>query len=85
LPAGTLAWPQAWDPSRALLACGHAVGHWLLKTNPGLLAERMKSPLHSNYAPRDRTVTAILCFALCAWVVLIALDARRFGWSSMPA
>jgi hypothetical protein len=45
----------------------------------------MKSPLHSNYAPRDRTVTAILCFALCAWVVLIALDARRFGWSSMPA
>jgi protein-S-isoprenylcysteine O-methyltransferase Ste14 len=85
LPAGTLAWPQAWIFLVLFFACGHAVGYWLLKTNPGLLAERMKSPLRRNHTPRDQTVTAVFCFALCVWVVLMALDARRFGWSFAPA
>jgi protein-S-isoprenylcysteine O-methyltransferase Ste14 len=66
-------------------SCGLASGYWLLTTDPELLAERMKSPLRDNQKPRDRTVTAVLYAALCVWLVLIALDARRFGWSSVSS
>jgi hypothetical protein len=37
-----------------------------------------------NQAPRDRTMSALLCFALSVWFVLMALDARRLEWSSVP-
>jgi protein-S-isoprenylcysteine O-methyltransferase Ste14 len=84
IPAGTMNWPQAWAFLTVFFGCGLASGYWLLKTNPELLAERMRSPLRDNQQPRDRAVTAVLYAALCAWLVLMALDARRFGWSSVP-
>jgi protein-S-isoprenylcysteine O-methyltransferase Ste14 len=77
-------WPQAWAFLVVFSGCDLASGYWLLKTNPELLAERMKSPLRNNQRPRDRAVTAVLYVALCVWLVLMALDARRFGWSSIP-
>jgi protein-S-isoprenylcysteine O-methyltransferase Ste14 len=84
IPAGTMDWPQAWAFLAVFSGCGLTSGYWLLKTNPELLAERMKSPLRDNQKPRDRAVTAVLYAALCVWLVLMALDARRFGWSSVP-
>jgi protein-S-isoprenylcysteine O-methyltransferase Ste14 len=84
VPAGTMNWPQAWAFLVVFSGCGLVSGYWLLKTNPELLAERMKSPLRDNQKPRDRAVTAVLYAALCVWLVLMALDARRFGWSSVP-
>lgn len=84
IPAGTINWPQGWVFLAVFSGCGVASGYWLLKTNPALLAERMKSPLRDNQRPRDRAVTAVLYAALCVWLVLMALDARRFGWSSVP-
>jgi protein-S-isoprenylcysteine O-methyltransferase Ste14 len=83
--AGTIDWPQAWVFLAVFFGCGLASGYWLFKTNPELLAERMKSPLRDNQKPRDRAVTGILYAALCLWLVFIAFDARRFGWSSVPA
>jgi len=85
VPAGTLVWPQAWTFLALFFFCGHAIGYWLLKTNPGFLAERLKSPLRGNHTPRDQMVTALLYLALCVWVVCMALDARRFAWSSVPS
>jgi protein-S-isoprenylcysteine O-methyltransferase Ste14 len=84
IPAGTMNWPQVWAFLVVFSGCGLAIGYRLLKTNPELLAERMKSPLRDNQKPRDRAVTAVLYAALCVWLVLMALDARRFGWSSVP-
>ena len=84
VPAGTTDWPQAWAFLAVFCGCGVASGYWLLTTNPELLAERMKSPLRDNQKSRDRTVTIVLYAALCIWVVLMALDARRFGWSLVP-
>jgi protein-S-isoprenylcysteine O-methyltransferase Ste14 len=83
-PAGTLEWPQAWIFLVLFFSCGHAIGYWLLKTNPGFLAERLKSPLRSNHTLRDQVVTALLCVTICIWIVFIALDSRRIGWSSVP-
>ena len=84
LPAGTLAWPQAWIFLALFNLCSQAIGLWLLKTNPELLAERMKSPLSANQRPRDRLVMAAILLFWCAWLGFMALDARRFGWSHTP-
>src|ERR1700733_2989326 len=84
LPAGTLAWPQAWIFLAIFNGCSQAIGVWLLKTNPELLAERMKSPVSADQRPRDRLVFVALGLFLCVWLVFIGLDARRFGWSPAP-
>jgi protein-S-isoprenylcysteine O-methyltransferase Ste14 len=84
LPAGTLAWPQAWIFLTILIGCSQAIGLWLLKTNPELLAERMKSPVSAEQRPLDRVVIVAIGLFLCAWLVFMGLDARRFGWSHTP-
>jgi protein-S-isoprenylcysteine O-methyltransferase Ste14 len=84
LPAGTLAWPQAWIFLTILIGCSQAIGLWLLKTNPELLAERMKSPVSAEQRPLDRVVIVAIGLFLCGWLVFMGLDARRFGWSHTP-
>jgi protein-S-isoprenylcysteine O-methyltransferase Ste14 len=83
LPAGTLAWPEAWVFLVLLNGCGLAMGLWLRRRDPGLLAERMKSPLHADQRPRDRAVMATMLLASVAWLVAMGAD-RRFGWSHVP-
>ena len=84
VPAGTLAWPEAWIFLVLFSGCSVATGLWLLETDPALLAERTKSPLSADQKPGDRAVIAAICVAFCAWLILMAMDARRFVWSSVP-
>ncbi len=84
-PAGTLAWPQAWIFIVLFVGWGLGMGVWLLKADPGLLAARMQSPLSKEQKPTDRAVMAAIFVVFLGWLVLMALDARRFGWSSTPA
>src|SRR5271165_6329633 len=84
VPAGTVAWPQAWIFLAIFNACSLATGVWLRRTNPELLAERMKSPFSANQRPHDRLVMVAIMAFFCAWLVFIGLDARRFGWSHVP-
>ena len=84
LPAGTPAWPQGWIFLVLFVACSQATGLWLLKTDPALLAERMKSPFSADQRPRDRAIIVAIMVLLCAWIVFMPLDARRFGWSHTP-
>jgi protein-S-isoprenylcysteine O-methyltransferase Ste14 len=85
LPAGTFAWPQGWLFLALFFGLSQALGLWLLRTNPALLAARMKSPLSGDQAPRDRAVAVAILACFLAWLVFIALDAKRFGWSHAPA
>jgi protein-S-isoprenylcysteine O-methyltransferase Ste14 len=84
LPAGTLAWPQGWLFLALFVGCSQATGAWLLKTDPALLSERMKSPFSADQRPRDRAIIVAIMVFLCAWIVFMPLDARRFGWSHTP-
>ncbi|HST74352.1 MAG TPA: isoprenylcysteine carboxylmethyltransferase family protein [Acetobacteraceae bacterium] len=84
LAAGTPAWPQGWIFLVLFVACSQATGLWLLKTDPALLAERMKSPFSADQRPRDRAIIVVIMVFLCAWLVFMPLDARRFGWSHTP-
>ncbi len=84
LPAGTLAWPQGWIFLALFVGCSQATGFWLLKTDPALLAERMKSPFSADQRPRDRAIMVAIMVSLGAWLVFMPLDARRFAWSHTP-
>jgi protein-S-isoprenylcysteine O-methyltransferase Ste14 len=84
LPAGTLAWAQGWIFLALFCGCSFATGAWLRKADPALFAERTKSPMGGDQRPRDRAVMMALMLGLAGWVVVMALDARRFGWSEVP-
>jgi protein-S-isoprenylcysteine O-methyltransferase Ste14 len=85
LSAGTWRWPQAWAFLFELGALSLAVGLWLLRHDPALLQERLSSPVQAGQKRWDQAGMLGLWVFWCAWTVLIALDARRFHWSSMAA
>ena len=85
LPAGTFAWPQGCLFLALFFGLSQAMGLWLLRTDPALLAARMRSPLSGDQAPRDRVVIVAILAGFVAWSVFMALDAKRFGWSHAPA
>jgi len=85
VPAGTIAWPQGWIFLALFIGCGAATGVWLYIAEPDLLAARMKSPLSADQRLRDRVIIAVLMLAFWGWFIVMALDARRFGWSRVPA
>jgi protein-S-isoprenylcysteine O-methyltransferase Ste14 len=84
LPAGMLAWPQGWIFMGLFMGCSAAIGIWLRRADPDLLAERMKSPMSADQKLSDRIVMGAIMIVFLGWLVLAALDAKRFGWSHVP-
>ena len=84
LPAGTMAWPQAWVFMALFIGSSEAIGVWLGKSDPDLLAERMKSPLSADQKLNDRVVVGAIIVVFFGWIIFMAFDARRFGWSHTP-
>src|SRR5882724_9040765 len=85
IPAGTADWPAAWVFLLGMAAWSSAMGAWLVRHDPGLLAERM-APLHQRGQKRwDKILIHCAALLWAAWLVFMPLDAVRFGWSHMPA
>ena len=84
LPAGTLAWPAAWLFLALMFGFTLAVGWWLLRFNPDLLAERMTGIGKPDQKSWDKVLLVITAIAFFAWLVLMGLDAVRFRWSQVP-
>ena len=83
VPAGTLHWPAAWVFLGFMVVDGLACGWWLAKTNPALLAERMRSPIQPNQPAADKTFIVAFGIAILIWLITIGLD-ERFHPSRMP-
>jgi protein-S-isoprenylcysteine O-methyltransferase Ste14 len=66
------------------VGCSEAIGVWLKRRDPDLLAERMKSPISADQKRGDRAVMGAILAVFCGWFVFMAIDARRFGWSHTP-
>jgi protein-S-isoprenylcysteine O-methyltransferase Ste14 len=81
--AGSLDWPAAWVMLIVSAILGPACGLWLAKTDPALLAERMRPTFQANQPAADKIFMLIFFLALLLWFVAIGLD-RRANASDVP-
>src|SRR5262245_49054948 len=84
VPAGTLRWPGAWAFLIVMFGFTIAGSVWLLRFNPDLLAERMTGVGRPDQEAWDKVLLVFVAVAFVGWLVLMALDAVRFGWSQVP-
>jgi protein-S-isoprenylcysteine O-methyltransferase Ste14 len=81
LVSGNWHWVEGWLFSLWMDAMVLANYFYLYFKNPDLLAERAKAPGSDNQKSWDKVLQSGAYFAAIAWLVLIPLDASRFGWS----
>jgi protein-S-isoprenylcysteine O-methyltransferase Ste14 len=84
LGAGTLAWPAGWI-FLALMMAVSLLGGWMLaRHDPGLLAERMRSPVQKDQPAADKLLMSLFMPLMFAWLAFMGVDAVRFAWSAVP-
>ncbi|MDF0518446.1 isoprenylcysteine carboxylmethyltransferase family protein [Bradyrhizobium yuanmingense] len=81
--AGTLHWPSAWVFLATSALLGPLCGWWLYRTDPALLAERLRPVLQKDQPAADKMFMALFVVAILVWLVLMGLD-RRVRSSDMP-
>ena len=82
--AGTFRWPAAWAYLILFIAGASWISLLLVRRDPALLAERLKSPWQKGQPFWDKILILPMTVGWCAWLVLMGLDAVRFRWSVMP-
>jgi len=83
VPAGTLHWPAAWVFLGTMAILGVACGLWLAKTDPALLAERMRPTMQRDQPAADKKFMLAFGFVALIWFLAIGLD-RRYHPSGVP-
>lgn len=84
LSAGTLAWPAAWTYLAIMLALSLVTGLLLARHDPALLKERLSPPIQKGQPLADKVLLSVILLFLFGAYVLMAFDAVRFKWSSVP-
>ncbi len=85
IAAGTLRWPGAWVFLAEMGGGGLAIGLWLAKHDPGLLAERLSPVIQRKQAAGDKILITGVVVLWHAWLVFMALDSMRYRLSHVPA
>jgi protein-S-isoprenylcysteine O-methyltransferase Ste14 len=83
VPAGTLHWPAAWLFLATIAILGVTGGLWLAKTDPALLAERMRPMMQGDQPAADKKFMLVFGFTALLWFLAIGLD-RRYHASGVP-
>jgi protein-S-isoprenylcysteine O-methyltransferase Ste14 len=81
--AGTLAWPSAWVFLLVSATLGPVCGLWLAKTDPALLAERLRPTFQADQPAADKKFMLAFAVAALIWLIAIGLD-RRAHASNVP-
>lgn len=81
--AGTLHWPAAWVFLVTSAILGPACGLWLAKTDPALLAERMRPTFQADQPAADKKFMLTFVAVALIWLAAIGLD-RRAQASDVP-
>jgi protein-S-isoprenylcysteine O-methyltransferase Ste14 len=81
--AGTLHWPAAWVFLVTSAILGPACGLWLAKTDPALLAERLRPTFQADQPAADKKFMLTFVVVALIWLVAIGLD-RRAQASGVP-
>jgi protein-S-isoprenylcysteine O-methyltransferase Ste14 len=78
-PAGTWRWPAGWVFLAAIAFISLSAGGWLAKTDPELLAERMRVTAQEGQPVADKIFMAVFGTVALIWFVAIGLDHRFHG------
>jgi protein-S-isoprenylcysteine O-methyltransferase Ste14 len=81
--AGTLHWPAAWVFLVTSAILGPASGLWLARTDPALLAERLRPTFQAGQPAADKKFMLAFVVAVLVWLIAIGLD-RRAHASGVP-
>lgn len=81
--AGTLDWPSAWVFLVVSATLGPACGLWLAKTDPALLAERLRPTFQADQPAADKKFVLAFAVASLVWLIAMGLD-RRTHASDVP-
>lgn len=82
--AGTLRWTAGWMFMAIFFGFGLAITLWVSREDPGLLAERLSFPIQEEQPLWDKVFIAAITLLFVLWLVLMPLDAVRFGWWEVP-
>jgi protein-S-isoprenylcysteine O-methyltransferase Ste14 len=82
--AGTLRWPAGWVFLALYAVQMLTIDTWLARRDPGLAAERRRPNRSPGPPDWDRRFLIISAIVGPAWMLFMAFDAGRFGWSQLP-
>ncbi len=84
--SGDLLWLEGWAFCIWYILLTSSVVIYLYRHNPALLAERFRNPGTGGEKEWDRYFITIIGLAYFAWIIVMPLDAKRFGWTPpLPA
>src|SRR5215469_3564635 len=81
LLAGDARWIEGWLFAAWFVGLCAIVITWLYLKDPALLAERFQGPSSAVRGRWDRTWIYFMQLNFIAWIAVMPLDARRFGWT----
>jgi protein-S-isoprenylcysteine O-methyltransferase Ste14 len=84
LAAGTVDWIGAWVFLAQMIGFSLVGGLWFARHDPDLVRERLAPPIQKDQPAADKILVTVIILAVLGAFVLMALDAVRFGWSSVP-
>jgi protein-S-isoprenylcysteine O-methyltransferase Ste14 len=79
VPAGTLAYWQAWTFLGVFLGCSIGLGLYFAKHDPALLERRMKAGPAAEQEPAQKIIIMLLLVVLMLVLVMAGLDYRWHG------
>lgn len=83
LLSGDFFWPAGWVFCIWFILLCYSTILYLYRKDPALLEERYKKPGTGNQEGWNRYVVYGLVIGFVLWIVIMPLDARRFGWSAV--
>jgi protein-S-isoprenylcysteine O-methyltransferase Ste14 len=80
--SGDWFWMEGWIFSIWFTALCFTTIIYLYRNNPALLAERYRKPGTGDQKGWDKYVVYGLALGFFIWIVIMPLDAKRFGWTA---
>ncbi|MGB7789334.1 methyltransferase family protein [Methanoregula sp.] len=81
--SGNPFWPAGWIFGAWFILLCYSTILYLYRKDPALLAERFRKPGAGNHVGWDRYVVYGLGLGFALWIVIMPLDAQRFGGSAV--
>lgn len=79
--SGDLLWPEGWAFGIWYIVLSLSTVIYLYRHDPALLAERLRRPGTGGEKEWDRYFIIAIKLAFSAWIAIMPLDAKRYGWT----